>query len=234
MPTKCPHCGKQFKTAASFGRHFTICHALANAHKKTEILDSLQLTNLMRKLIKDNDALKKKVAELEKRALPTRKNINIIKWMNKNMIEGKHFKEWIDGITVDNKALKYVLDVGFNKGVINIILNTCKDEWNNEHIPIRCFNELSGIYVFDSKEWRVIKDNEFKEIICLIQRKLFIEYKTLEDKMDVYDCNKNDKYLKDMRILCGDGKLESNTNIIKKKFYSEIKLSGRKLVYQTY
>jgi hypothetical protein len=130
--------------------------------------------------------------------------------------------------------LKYVLDVGFIFGVINIILNSCKDEWNNEHIPIRCFNELSGIYVFDTKEWRLITDTEFKDIICLIQRKLFIEYKTLEDKMDVFNSNKNDKYLKDMRVLCGDGQLEKNTNIIKNKFYREVRLSGRKLVYQTY
>lgn len=234
MPTRCPHCGKQYKTASSFAKHFIICNALMNASKKTEILDSLQLTNLMRKLVEDNETLKKKVKELEKRVVPSRKNIDIVKWMNKNMVEGKHFKEWIDKIEVSNKGLKYVLDVGFNNGVINIILNSCKDEWNNEHIPIRCFNELSGIYVFDLKEWRLITDTEFKDMICLIQRKLFIEYKTLEDKMDVFNCNKNDKYLKDMRVLCGNGELEKNTNIIKNKFYREIKLSGRKLVYQTY
>ena len=234
MPTRCPHCGKQYKTASSFAKHFIICNALMNASKKTEILDSLQLTNLMRKLVEDNETLKRKVKELEKRVVPSRKNIDIVTWMNKHMVAGKHFKEWIDKIEVDNKGLKYVLDVGFNNGVINIILNNCKDEWNNEHIPIRCFNELSGIYVFDLKEWRLITDVEFKDIICLIQRKLFIEYKTLEDKMDVFNSNKNDKYLKDMRVLCGNGELEKNTNIIKNKFYREIRLSGRKLVYQTY
>ena len=90
--------------------------------------------------------------------------------MNDNFKEGKHFKEWVDKINVDSKALKYVLDVGFNNGVIDIILKNCKEEWNSNHIPIRCFAELSGIYVFDLKCWRLISDKEFKEIICLIQR----------------------------------------------------------------
>ena len=84
MPTRCPHCGKQYKTASSFAKHFIICNALMNASKKTEILDSLQLTNLMRKLVEDNETLKKKVKELEKRVVPSRKNIDIVKWMNKN------------------------------------------------------------------------------------------------------------------------------------------------------
>ena len=48
--------------------------------------------------------------------------------------------------------------------------------------------------------------------------------------MDVLNPNKNDKYLEDMKILFGDGKLERNTEIIKNKFYSEIKLSGRRLI----
>ncbi len=234
MPTKCPHCFKEYKTASSFGKHFTICHALANAEKKDEILNTLQLTNLVRKLVKDNEKLKKKVDELEKCGVSKRKNVNIIKWMNDNFKEGKHFKEWVDKINVDSKALKYVLDVGFNNGVIDIILKNCKEEWNSNHIPIRCFAELSGIYVFDLKCWRLISDKEFKEIICLIQRKLFIVYKDVEDKMDITNCDKNDKYLKDMRILCGDGQLEKNSLIIKKKFYKETKLSGRRLVYQQY
>ena len=37
-----------------------------------------------------------------------------------------------------------------------------------------------------------------------------------------------------MSVLCCYGELEKNTNIIKNKFYREIRLSGRKLVYQTY
>ena len=44
MTTKCPHCHKQYKTAATFAKHFTICHALANAEKKNEILNTLELT----------------------------------------------------------------------------------------------------------------------------------------------------------------------------------------------
>ena len=76
----------------------------------------------------------------------------------------------------------------------------------------------------------MITDTEFKDIVCLIQRKLFVEYKKIENKMDVLNPNKNDKYLEDMKILFGDGKLERNTEIIKNKFYSEIKLSGRRLI----
>ncbi len=223
MPTKCPHCYKYYKTASSFGQHFTICHALANAEKKTEILNTLQLTNLMRILINDNKILKKKVIFLEGRHYK-RKKVNIISWINKNMKDCKHFKDWIMDIKVDNKALKYV------NGVVKIMCELC-GEWNHERIPIRCFNEVQGIYVFDTEKWRWITDTEFKDIICLIQRKLFVEYKQEEEKMDVYNPNKNDKYLKDMKILCGNGELEKNTKIIKNKFYNEVKLNGRSLMY---
>ena len=51
----------------------------------------------------------------------------------------------------------------------------------------------------------------------------------IENKMDVYNPNKNDKYLEDMKILCGNGELEKNSKIIQNKFYAEIKLSGRRL-----
>ena len=47
--------------------------------------------------------------------------------------------------------------------------------------------------------------------------------------MDVYNPNKNDKYLEDMKILCVNGELEKNSKIIQNKFYTEIKLSGRRL-----
>ena len=231
MPTKCPHCFKEYKTASSFGKHFTICHALANAEKKTEILDTLQLTNLVRMLVKDNKILKNKIKKMESIGTSSRK-IDIIGWFNKNMKEGKDYKEWIETIDVDEKALKYVLEMGFNKGVIEIILNSCKNEWNEDHIPIRCFNELKGIYVYDKNVWRLITDKEFKNIICLIQRKLFIKYKDYEDKMDVYDVNKNDKYLNDMKILCGNGEFLKNSSVIEKKFYSEIRLCGKKFITQ--
>lgn len=232
MPTKCPHCHKQYKTASTFAKHFTICHALVNAEKKNEILNTLELTNLVRELIKDNKMLKKKVKQLENRGGvygPSMRNFDVIKWINTNMKDCKHFKDWISDIQVNEKALKYVLDTGFNNGVVQIILNNCKGEWNHEKIPIRCFNEIKGIYVFDSEKWRLITDKEFKEIICLIQRKLFVEYKDIENKMDVYNPNKNDKYLEDMKILCGNGELEKNSKIIQNKFYTETKLSGRRL-----
>jgi len=232
MPTKCPHCHKAYKTASTFAKHFNICNALKNAEKKDYILNSLDCTNLICKLIKDNDMLKKKVKLLENRRGVFYKTgqVNVIDWVNKNMKDCAHFKDWITDICVDEKALQYVLDVGFNNGIIHIILNNCKGEWDHDKIPIRCFNEIKGIYVFDSEKWRLITDTEFKDIVCLIQRKLFVEYKKIENKMDVLNPNKNDKYLEDMKILFGDGKLERNTEIIKNKFYSEIKLSGRRLI----
>lgn len=230
MPTNCPHCHKQYKTASTFAKHFIICNALKNSEKKDYILNSMECTNLISKLIKDNEILQKKVTLLENRGGYSKKKINMIDWINKNMKDCKHFKDWIADIQVDKKALQYVLSVGFNKGLVHIIINNCKGEWNHDKIPIRCFNEIKGIYVFDSEKWRLITDNEFKEMICLIQRKLFVEYKEIENNMDVYNPNKNDKYLEDMKILFGDGKLEKNTEIIKNKFYSEIKLSGRRLI----
>jgi hypothetical protein len=191
----------------------------------------MECTNLISKLIKDNEMLKKKVSLLANRGGVFYKtgHVNVIDWINNNMKDCKHFKDWITDICVDEKALQYVLDVGFNNGIVHIILNNCKGEWNHDKIPIRCFNEIKGIYVFDSEKWRLITDTEFKDIVCLIQRKLFVEYKNIETKMDVFNPNKNDKYLEDMKILFGDGKLERNTEIIKNKFYSEIKLSGRQL-----
>jgi len=226
MPTTCPHCGKQYKTASTFSKHFIICHALANAEKKNEILNALELTNLIREATKDIKALKKKVKLLENRGVYHGSNVNIIDWINKNMKGCIHFKDWLMDIQVDDKALKNILDLGFNEGVVNIILNKCSD-CEHESIPIRCFNEIKGVYVFDTEKWRLITDTEFMDIICLIQRKLFVEYKTVESRMDIYNPNKNDKYLEDMKILCGNGQLEKNTNIIKNKFYSKIKLSGR-------
>ena len=90
---------------------------------------------------------------------------------------------------------------------------------------------MKGIYVYD-KKWRLITDQEFKNIVSLIQRKLFIKYKDYEDKIDVYDVNKNDKYLNDMKILCGNGEFLKNSSVIEKKFYSEIRLSGKKFITQ--
>ena len=64
------------------------------------------------------------------------------------------------------------------------------------------------------------EENLYDSLTCLYRKHAYL-------------CS-DDKYLKDMRILCGDGQLERNSLIIKNKFYKETKLSGRRLVYQQY
>jgi len=235
MPTKCPHCYKEYKTASRFHKHFAICHALKTAGDGDEVLSLKQLTVITRKLIKENESLKKKVQLLENRGV-CKKKVNIIEWINKHLKDLKHFKNWVEKIEVNKSDLNYTLNTGFIEGVIRIILNSFNDNLDRDNIPIRCFNEIRGIYVYDEKCWRLIEDKEMKKIIALVQRKLLCEYKNVEDKMGdkIYDSSRNDKYLNDMKILLGDGKFQQNTEKIKNKIYSSIKLSGTRFVTQRF
>lgn len=225
----CHFCDKKFHREKNFKKHLVKCSVLNNVN----LLNADELLfDLLKNLLKTNESLKIRVEKLEKRVIKENKKqeIDILEWLNDNKHARLTFKEFIKNIEIDDDTLEYVYINGLLDGIKKVVKDeVIKYKERDEQEPIASFEKKKDtIYVKVETGWKCLSIVELKDILCKLQRKLMVKFKT-ENNLEKMTENQIVTYNKRFMKLC-DVKLENRVLELKKNIYNTTKKSYKKLV----
>jgi len=198
----CSYCGKEFTKKTSYKKHIIVCEILQDISKReksilteesTNIPTNLELYKVILELCSKQEKLENQIKKLQN----TQKKINVIDWLNKNIVPEISYYEWIKHINIDN----FVIDFLFEKSItdtLSFIIN--KHLYSSISLnPLFGFIQKTNLlYKYENHEmkWVKLTQEDFiyllkniekilfksmctwqKENICLLQKDEYLETK---------------------------------------------------------
>ena len=225
---KCFNCDKKYKHKSSLCKHKLKCIKCQSQIPQGDIH---QLTNLVMKLIDQNQELQKSLIELSKEKSITNNNnvttnnnnktFNIQVYLNEDCKDALNISEFVSSIKVQLHDLEETGRLGYVEGVSKII-NRNLGDLDQHKRPIQCSDlKRETLYIKDDDKW--VKESENKEKIKLAIKQ--IANKNIQ-QIPVWvkenpgcresESRKNDTYLHIVsNAMAGSNKEEQETNINK-------------------
>jgi len=209
----CKYCYREYRRKTYFDRHILICEIIKKKNNKIvdeedDIPSNRKLYEIILELAKKNNELEKKVFELTKWIEVKKKKINVIEWLNKNIIPSLTFNELTEKLllSIDRKQLEKIFDFGHIHGFSRIIYSLFDSE---ETIPLKAFNQKDNcLYVYNlntetnKNVWSILSNEVFNKFISDMSKLIMREFIAWKDE------NKH-------RINNDDFAVECNTNLLK-------------------
>ena len=176
----CTNCGKGYKKRENLTKHLVLCDLL-NSRKRTkeeeeedeiELPSSKKMFHMLLELGKKYTKLEEQMSEITKWVSKKKKKINVIEWLNSNVVCKMDFSDFMDNcewFTIEETDIENIIKNTFFETMNHIFLRTLfvmKDECNS--VPIFAFSQkVNTLYAFHSlvKDDNEIEDsNGWKEI----------------------------------------------------------------------
>ena len=220
-------CGLKFNSRSTLWRHRQKCPIIQpfNSHIIIENKDTKQLTELVMKVVEQNQELTKQIVELSKiphsticnNTVNTNNKFNLNIYLNETCKKAINITDFVSSLSISINDLEETSRLGYVEGISNIFLNGLK-QLDVHYRPVHCADQKREIlYIKDNNEWtkdidkteltRAIKQVANKNIkqICEWQR-LNPEYKDPRSKQ-------KDKYQQILlNAMSGSSKEESDKN----------------------
>jgi len=224
----CVFCSKEYKHRNSLWYHNKKCKeptvAEVFANNNTQ-----QITELMLKMIEQNQDLTHKIVELTKNSVSitnytnvnSNNKFNLNVFLNEQCKDAINISDFVSSLVVSVKDLEETARLGYTEGISKIFLNGLLNLSTHSR-PIHCSDSKREVlYIKDQDKWE--KDNDSND--KLKQAIKSIAYKNIKmipewikehpDYNDVYS-KTNDKYLKIvMNSMSGSTEEEQAKNINK-------------------
>lgn len=224
----CINCGKSYKYRDGLWRHKKTC-------KEPTVADvfannsTVQITDLMLKMIEQNKDLTNKIVELSKSStinyttnnVNSNNKFNLNMYLNETCKDAINISDFVESLVVSVKDLEETARLGYSEGISQIFIN--KLLTMNEHSrPIHCSDAKREIlYIKNQDKWE--KDNETNDIITHAIKtvahkniKMIPEWMKLNPDYNDAKSKTNDKYLKIvMNSMSGSTEEEQKRNINK-------------------
>lgn len=230
----CVYCGKTYKSKTNLDKHLILCQLLYDSkNRKSHIEDEIEVPSqrklyiMLLELGNRFNKLEENVSEINKLVVRKKKKINIIEWLNHNLIPTFCFDKLVEKIVVDDSCV----DMLFNNPFIDVMNNIFSNylyqfsENYNEN-PMFAFIEKPNIfYIYENEEIKWLELSKEKLISFLmkiqmkIQRTFYLWKKKNSEKI------MNDDYLS---IKCD----KTTINIVSVNFKEDISFNKiRNLIY---
>ena len=116
----CVHCGKGYKTRNNLEKHLVLCE-LVHKSKRTAINDEedmplpsqKQMFQMLLELGQKYSKLEEKIDEMNKWVVKKKKKINVLEWLNVNMIPELIFENLVDKIPIIESDFEFLLQNSF-------------------------------------------------------------------------------------------------------------------------
>jgi hypothetical protein len=199
--------------------------------------DTKQLTELVMKVVEQNQELTKQIVELSKSAnkithnsinnstINSHNKFNLNVFLNEQCKDALNISDFVSSLVLSINDLEETTRLGYSEGISKIFINGLKQlDFHNR--PVHCSDlKREILYIKDNDEWT--KDTEEKnaltKAIKIVANKNIKQITVWQKENPEYldpESRQNDKY---MKIICGamsgSSKEESETNyekIIKK------------------
>jgi len=239
MKQKCSICKKKFTRLTSLRRHRAICELLnqselcqkADLEEISDLPPLIELWSVVKTLVQENIKLKKDMEKIKNWVHTKKKKINIINWLNENKKPVLTFQKWKLKINIYDSDLNLIFDNGFITGIVyilerNLILT--------EELPIRAFQQKSNcLYIFEDKGWRILKTDEFKELISYVNKNLLIYFKKWYNKNIklINDPTNDDTYQKNIiKIMGGRVPYDQRIKKINSKLFKYLNINIKNII----
>ena len=235
----CVYCGKGYKSRTGYEKHAILCELIDRTKKKKKlrILDEVdevmpsnrQMYQMLLELSQKYINLEKKMEDMSKFVVKQKKKINILEWLNNNLIPAYVFDELSSKITTTNQTIELLLNNTFHDILndmfeLNIYKNNelCGD---NMYPLFSLTQKPNTLYYYTTTqvqgqyEWRELTRDKlvwFLNIIHMKITKLFTEWK----KIHRQEITENDS----KSTICDKATIKLMSQSFKEdKYYTKVK-----------
>jgi hypothetical protein len=195
---QCDFCLKKYTRKTSLDRHSVVCEILQKTQRErrceeeesSDIPTMKQLYMIVQELAKKNTVLERKIEELNKWVDRKKNKINLIEWLNDNIIPKVNLREWFDPIEISDDDIMILM----NDNVAAIFIHLLKKNAEKGQNPIICFNhKTSNLYVYKNSDekWQKLSINELSYWLREIHHKILITFEKWYNK-NIDKINKSD------------------------------------------
>jgi anion-transporting ArsA/GET3 family ATPase len=239
----CINCGKGYKTRKNLEKHTILCELSYNSKKSTAVHEEEPLPSqhkmyqMLIELSQKYNRLNEKVDELNKWVIKKKKKINVLEWLNANIIPELVFGNLAEKVIIQDEDVEFMLNNTFND-TLNVIFSRNIYVINEQSNPIFAFSQKPNIfYIYDKAEdtsmWVELSKEKLVRFMCIVQMKIsktFCEWKKKNqdllntDKMAIL-CDKAT-----VKLMSQEFKQESTLSKIRSIMYGKMKTDMKALV----
>ena len=193
----CIHCGKSYKIKSNLDKHIYFCE-LMHRVKKTgvqieddeELPSSRKMFQMLLDLGEKYNKLEEKLNEIDKFVVRKKKKINVLEWLNGNILPNLVFKHLHETIVIIDSDIEFLLENSFLETINTILSRTIyKTELDTDiKMPMFAFVQKPNIfYIFDKNEndtengvWAELPKDKLALFLMRVQMKIskaFCEWK---------------------------------------------------------
>jgi hypothetical protein len=252
----CTWCGKAYKTKINLEKHTILCELIHKSSKKRanknnsdlndydDIGDDLPSPKKMYQMLLElgykYSKLEEKMDEVNKFVVKKKKKINVLEWLNSNVIPSLVFENLIDKIKIIDSDIDFLLENNF-LDTINAVLSRVlylerEDDLENNLIPLFAFVQKTNIfYAFvEGGVWMELSKDKLCLFLMRVQMKIskaFHEWKKeratqiRDDESFAILC---DKTL--IKIMSNEFKQDSTFSKMRAVMYNKMKTDMKAMV----
>ena len=185
----CNACNKHYTRKSSLDKHKILCdfkHKTKREHQIEyeelgDIPNHIQLVKIVQELTFKLIKMDEKMEEMQKWVEKKKKKLNVIVWLNSNIVPAIGFLEWINTLfVVEPEHFEYLMETNLFQTIQRVFeYNLSKKD--DFVYPIRCFVEKNGIfYICEKKhdrtaEWKKLELSEIILILKVFQNRMINE-----------------------------------------------------------
>jgi len=172
----CVHCGKGYKTRINLEKHLVLCELLYKSKRISLNNDEdedmpmpsqRQMFKMLLELGQKYSKLEEKVDEINKWVVKKKKKINVLEWLNVNMIPELIFENLVDKIPIIESDFEFLLQNSFLDTINEIFARTIYNISETAN-PIFAFAQKANIfYIYDTISIIKTNDNNTSEPVWL-------------------------------------------------------------------
>jgi hypothetical protein len=154
----CVWCGKGYKTKVYLEKHVILCELIHKSNKKKtvscdydDVSDDLPSPKKMYQMLLElgykYSKLEEKMDEVNKFVVKKKKKINVIEWLNSNVVPSLVFDKLIDIIKIDDSDVEYLMENSF-LDTMNLVLSRFVyfKEGESDFMPLFAFVQKVNIF----------------------------------------------------------------------------------------
>jgi len=245
----CIYCGKSYKKKINLDKHLVICELLQNAKKpapqqideeeEQQLPSQRRIFQMLIELGQKYSRLEEKVEEINKWVVKKKKKINVLDWLNANIIPSITFDTIIEKIIVEEKDVINLFDNTFYD-ILNEVFSRTIYKFNQDENPIFAFIQKINVFfiytrVYEEKfSWIELSTENLIKFLNKVHMKFIKAFydwkktKTNEIKADdifATRCNKTS-----VKIMSIEFKQESILSKVKSQMFAKMKTDVKALV----
>lgn len=180
--------------------------------------------------------LENEVVELRKYVNKTKKNINILTWLNENRNPRYSLKDFINNFNYKEKHLQFIFDNNYIDGIYYVFQEIFDINNINQH-PICCFKQKSNMfYIWDNEtvKWNIMTEKDFNNCICNIDLNIMKQFQLWSKKHNEKienDDKFHELYLNNMiKVTGGNRNKTQSIKLIRSKIYNYLNMNIKDII----